>query len=86
MFVFRVNFDNYIVFFLVVVGNVFMFGFIVIIYYDEVGGNIIGNRLMLIYWNLSRKIRNFKDIIWNELIFIINKNESYNLIVMNINW
>lgn len=85
MFVFRVNFDNYIVFFLVVVGNVFMFGFIVIIYYDEVGGNIIGNRLMLIYWNLSRKIRNFKDIIWNELIFIINKNESYNLIVMNIN-
>lgn len=80
------NFDNYIVFFLVVVGNVFMFGFIVIIYYDEVGGNIIGNRLMLIYWNLSRKIRNFKDIIWNELIFIINKNESYNLIVMNINW
>lgn len=65
------NFDNYIVFFLVVVGNVFMFGFIVIIYYDEVGGNIIGNRLMLIYWNLSRKIRNFKDIIWNELILIL---------------
>lgn len=71
LFVFRVNFDNYIVFFLVVVGNVFMFGFIVIIYRDEVGGNIIGNRLMFIYWNLGRKIRNLKDIIWNELIFII---------------
>lgn len=71
LFVFRVNFDNYIVFFLVVVGNVFMFGFIVITYYDEVGGNIIGNRRMLIYWNLGRKIRNLKDIIWIELIFII---------------
>lgn len=71
LFVFRVNFDNYIVFFLVVVGNVFMFGFIVIIYRDEVGGNVIGNRLMFIYWNLGRKIRNLKDIIWNELIFII---------------
>lgn len=71
LFVFRVNFDNYIVFFLVVVGNVFMFGFIVIIYRDEVGGNVIGNRLMFIYWNLGRKIRNLKDIIWIELIFII---------------
>lgn len=80
------NFDNYTAFSLAVVGNVPMPGPIVITYHDEVGGNATGNRPMLIHWNPSRKIRNFKDIIWNELTFIINKNVSHNLIVMNINW
>lgn len=67
----RVNFDNYTAFSLAVVGNVPMPGPIVITYPDEVGGNTTGNRPMLIHWNPGRKIRNLKDIIWNELTFII---------------
>lgn len=65
------NFDNYTAFSLVVVGNVPMPGPIVITYHDEIGGNTTGNRPMLIHWNPGRKIRNFKDIIWIELTYII---------------
>lgn len=53
------------VFFIVFFGNVLMLGFVVIIYFDSVGYVIIGNRIMLFYWNLGLFVMELIDIIFS---------------------